>query len=212
MTDTTQPVVEPTVAPAPQAGEAEGARKDPDLESLLAEFDQEVKTEPAKPPEPTPQPQPNEFQVAAKLQTIERTAAEWQRRIERQDIDSLVKRVRGDIDPETVDDQDVEDWLNGQAMRNPALANAWVNRQANPKQFAKIEQELQRQYAEKFERRASRKVDAGVTEDRIAVAAAVRGASSTKVAPAEPSPELGKLSNSQLRKHVMDNYGFDPGV
>jgi len=51
-------------------------------------------------------------------------------------------------------------------------------------------------------------IDADATADKLAVVAAIRGASA-KVA-VEPPPQLGTMSNNELRKWTRDNFGFDP--
>jgi hypothetical protein len=54
-----------------------------------------------------------------------------------------------------------------------------------------------------------RRFEAESEIDHEAVAQAVRN-SGGKI-PADPPPNLGRMSNNELRRHVLDNYGYDPG-
>lgn len=191
--DTKQPVVEPKV-PAQQGTTVEGARNDGnDLDTLLAEFNQQTapKTEPVPPPtqQQTAQPDP----LVQKLYT----------RFEREDIGRLVKDVKGDLDE---DDDLVEAWVDAQARKDPRLQKAWLEREANPQAFQRISKEL----GKKFAQRVSKRPDPQVTEDRNAVAAAVRGASTNR-APETPAPNYSRMSNNEYRNKVREEYGFDPG-
>jgi hypothetical protein len=56
---------------------------------------------------------------------------------------------------------------------------------------------------------AKRMPDPSLTEDRDAVAAAVRGASVNRV-PEERAAFYGRMSNTDFRKDVVARYGFDP--
>jgi hypothetical protein len=97
-------------------------------------------------------------------------------------------------------------WLDQMARETPEAAAAWNARHTNPRQWGRWKNYLSRAAASEFKSQ----VDTVATEDREAVTAAVRGAS-TKVTP-EPAPNFGNMSNSEFRKTVRDKYGFDPGV
>lgn len=196
--ETTQTVVDETKVPAQPGTEVSGARNDgTDLDTLLAEFDQGTKKpEPVSPPPVTQTQQPAQQTDPNLLRLVSR--------IDRQDIASLVKDVKGDLD---YDDDLVEAWIDTQARRDPRLQRAWLERDANPQAFGRIAKELGKSFA----KRAAKRPDPALTEDREAVVAAVRGASTQRV-PESPPVKLGNLSNADYRKQVREQFGFDPGV
>ena len=162
--DDKQAVVDVADAAPVAAVEAQDARED-DLDALLKQFD-ETK------PEPKPEPKPDEITPDAikRLEGLERTIAEERYR---KDMTETLKVVRGDLDPEIFDDTLVEAWIDTQARNDPRLSRAWQERNSNPKQFAKVREQLGKAFAAKF----SKLPDKQATEDRETVAAAIRGAS-----------------------------------
>lgn len=188
--ENTQAVVEDTKAPAAPGAEVDNARgEDADLDTLLKEF--ETTTEPAK-------TQPEQKAEAATTTKADDGTSGRLQQVEsfifRQDMDKTIKAVRGDIAPEIADDDLVEAFIDAQARKNPALARAWTNRYANPKAFEKVVGALSKDFGKKF----SQLPDRQATEDRSAVTAAVRGAS-TK-APEGKAPDYHKMSNAELDK------------
>lgn len=196
--DTTQPVVDEAQASAKPDATVDSARNDgTDLDSLLAQFEQQAppKTEPVSPPEQ--QQQPARSQVDPNVSRL-------LSRFDREDLEKLVKEVRGDLD---FDDDLVEAWIDTQARKDNRLQRAWLERESNPKAFGQIAKELSKSFA----KRTAKRPDPALTEDREAVVAAVRGASTNR-APESSPPAFGGLSNVDFRKEVRDRYGFDPGV
>jgi hypothetical protein len=195
--DTTQAVVDETKVSATPDTTVDSARNDgTDLDTLLAQFDQQTKTEPVvQPTQPVTQQttQPQQDPIVARLVN----------RIERQDIGNLVKQVKGDLDE---DDDLVEAWIDARARKDPRLQRAWLEREANPQAFQEVAKGLGREFA----KRTAKRPDPNLTEDQEAVAAAVRG-SSTK-APEDRPPNFGGMSNAEYRQHVRATYGYDPGV
>ena len=197
MSETTQqPVVEkPEASALPEATGGSARNDGADLDSLLAQFEQDTtKSPPVSPPAPvqqTPTQQPDP--LVAKLVS----------RYEREDIGKLVNQVKGDLD---TDDEMVEAWIDARARRDPRLATAWLEREANPQAFQKIASELGKEFA----KRASKRPDPNLTEDREVVAAAVRGASTNR-APETPPPNFSQMSHNEYRNEVRQKYGFDPG-
>lgn len=192
--DTKQPVVDETQVSAKPDATVDSARNDgADLDTLLAQYETETKKpEAVSPPveQQQPQPDPNLLRLVT--------------RVERQDINNLVKEVKGDLD---IDDDLVEAFVDAQARKDPRLARAWMERDSNPKVFGQIAKELGKSLQKRFAKRP----DPGLTEDREAVVAAVRGAS-TQRAPESAPPNFGKMSNVEYRNKVREEYGFDPGV
>ena len=164
------------------------------LEQLLAEFDQGT-AQPVSQPEPSAKVDLSKIkdQVKAEIKAEQDNT---------QAIKNLVKSVRGEIPEDVLADDEIEDWLEGQAKRNQQLATAWMQRQKNPGAWAKVERGL----SEKLNNKWKTRIDPDATADHAAVAQAVRGAS-TRVA-AEPPPDLSRMSNAELARFTRDNYGF----
>lgn len=202
--DPKQAVAEkPDAAVTPQAEGADARVQGDDLDALLNEFD----TSTAAPVEakPTPEQKPA---VAIDPQQI---AAQVKAEIEadtrfKTDMANAVKDVRGDLDPESFDDVFVESWINAQAVKDPRLAEAWKQRNSNPSQFKKVVSGLSQKLAKSIAKRP----DPNATEDRDAVTAAVRGAS-TK-APEGKAPDFSKASNNEFRNEVEKQFGYTPNV
>ena len=98
----------------------------------------------------------------------------------------------------------MEAWLDAQARSDPRLAAAWSQRHANPKQFQKVVTGLSQSFAKKY----GKLPDKQATEDREAVTAAVRGASTR--APEGKAPDYSGKSDAEFREDVRKNYGFNP--
>lgn len=200
--ETKQAVVDTTDTAAKPAVTDDSARNNADdLESLLAEFDQATTRPAVSPPDTKTAPQPDP--VAERLNALER---QIQGDKERKALDQTIKEIRGDIPEELFDDVEVEAWLDAQARRDPRLNQMWNQREVNPRQWAKVQAEL----AKRLQSKLDKLPDKAATEDRAAVTASLRGAS-TKVA-AEPAPNYARQSNAEFRKAVLDQHGFDPGV
>lgn len=197
----TQPVVKDADTQPKAGSEADAARtQGDDLENLLAVYDEQ--TRPAatqKPPAAAAQTQTNASDD--RIRALEGIAQQWQQDKFRTEIDSTVKDIRGDMDPETFDNEFVEAWLDGRAKKDDRLQQAWLQKEANPRQWNRIKSELGREFKKKFDRVPDR----AVTEDREAVVAAVRGAS-TK-APPEQAPNFGAMTDAELRQYTRQ-WGF----
>ena len=198
MTDelNTQSAAQTTEAPAQPVAEGTGAQTTADLDSLLAEFTEKT-AKPAPVPEPTPAAIPPD--VAKRVELLERTVAE---RDFKDQLKPVLERIRGDIPSEVLADDEIQDLVDGRARRDPRLQQAWLNRASNPQAWNKIEKALNQELSKKF----SKLPDANATEDRDAVTAAVRGASSK--APEGKAPNLSRMTDSELRNFTKENYGF----
>lgn len=187
---TTQAVVDETKAPALPGAEATSARTDDDLDSLLAQFD-EGKPAPSEPAKPaTAAPAADDQKVANETVLNEAKFIRQQRF--QQDMQATIKDVRGDLPSDLYDDDFVQAWIDARATKDPRLANAWVNRDADPKKFGQVKAALGKEFAKKYGRLPDRQA----TEDREAVTAAVRGAS-TK-APEGKAPDYSKMTDAQF--------------
>jgi hypothetical protein len=189
--DTTQAVVEEANAAAKPAAEATSARVETadDLDSLLKEFDTTEKA--AEPTKPEQNAGAADDQTQREPQNGRLAAIE--QRLFKQDMQATIKNVRGDLPSEVFDDDLVGAWIDAEARKDPRLATAWVNRDSNPKQFQKVVEQLGRNFSKKY----GKLPDANATEDRAAVTAAVRGAS-TK-APEGKAPDYSRMSDAELR-------------
>ena len=198
--DTTQQsVVDDTKAPAVQGDAVDSARDDgkDDLDTLLSQFEDK--------PAPVTQPVPtasggDDLKVLA--EQVKGMVSEHQQQVFRRDMTETVKTVRGELDAEFFDDRFVEAWMDAQAREDPRLAKAWTERHANPKQFSKVVETLGRSFHKKY----GKLPDKGATDDREAVSAAVRGAS-TK-APEGKAPEFGRMNDAEFRDTVYKEYGI----
>lgn len=198
---TQQTVVDETNAPATPGAEATSARTDgDDLDKLLAQYDDENK------PKATPEPAKPEQKTGTAdndlvLREVRALREERQQENYRRDMDKTIKDVRGNLDPEFFDDTFVEAWMDSQARNDPRLATAWANRSANPKQFAKVVETLGRAFTKRY----GKLPDKQATEDREAVTAAVRGAS-TK-APVGQPPDYAKMSPAEFQAEKDRLFG-----
>jgi hypothetical protein len=203
VSDNQQPVVDTADAQAkPVADATDSARKDvDDLDSLLAEFDQGTK-KPDTVSSPDPKPTLPDA-LAQDVQALKSQAQEWAQEKNKRAIAETVDDIRGDVPKEVFDDEMVEAWLDAQARRDPRLAQAWLQREQNSQKWGKVKAELGRQLAKK----AGSLPDRNATDDREAVAAAVRGASAK--AAAEPAPNFGAMTDAELRKYNREHFGFE---
>lgn len=201
---TEQAAVDATKAPAvPGATAGQDARNDGnDLDTLLAEYDQQVR------PAPTPQTQPEQKSGtdAVAKPAADPDVAEVKRYIFKQDMDKTVKSIRGELPSDYFDDSLVKAWIEAQAEEDPRLGLAWANRHSNPKQFEKVVDTLGR----KFSKQYGKLPDKQATDDREAVSAAVRGASHR--APEGKAPDFSGMNNAEFREEHKKLYGYYPPV
>jgi hypothetical protein len=206
--DTKQAVVDDANTRAVPGSEADDARNDaaPDLDALLASFDEQTRS--AAPPSPpvVADTSPDVKALAAQVQSLQGAVNEVSQFKFQRDMESLVKNVRGELDPDVFDDDLVGAWVDGMARKDPRLQRAWLERESNPKQFRAITEGLGKAFTKKFDKLPDR----NVTEDREAVSAAVRG--SLTRAPEDVPPSYGGMSNAEYRKEIREKHGFDPGV
>lgn len=192
-----------------------GARTD-DLDELLSEYDEGTSKSVSKPDkggDKKAKPEPKSEADGELLDQVKQlVAAQTQRERDdhtrrfNEDMSNVVKNVRGELDAGYFDDNLVRAWIDAQAMEHPKLADAWANRNDDPKRFQRVVDQLGRDFTKKY----GTLPDKQLTEDREAVTAAVRG-SSTK-APEDKAPDVAKMSDAEYRAHVRKTYGYDPQV
>ncbi len=200
----TQPaVIETNAQPPADAAVTDARTEGADLDTLLKTYDEQ--TAPATSPTPAqPSAAPDLNVLAGELQQVKSFVNEANNIQFKRDMNDTVATIRGDLDPEVFDGPLIEGWLDSQAKQDPRLAKAWLERHANPKQFAQVTTALAKNFAKKF----SKLPDRQVTEDREAVTAAVRGASNR--APENPPANYAGKSDAEFREDVHKKYGFRP--
>lgn len=194
--DTTQTVVEDTKPPAQQGDKVDGARTEDTLDTLLAQYEEQT----TKPP-----PSPSQTQQQEKTVDPDRLSA-IENRFFQEDLNKAVTNIMGDL---KVPRRLAMGWVDQMAREDSRIARAFLERSSNPDAWARVEKGLSKAFAK--EMKELNPVDQQATEDREAVAAAVRGASITR-APENAPVNYGKQNNAEFRNSVREQYGFDPGV
>lgn len=203
-----QAVVEKPDAQAKPAAEGADARDDKgdDLDALLSQYDTETQQKPGADAASKPeQKQATDSDPVKKLATeVEELRRREADRQYRSDIQPVLQKLRGDIPPELYDDEDIQDWLDREAKKDTRIAKAWQNRHDDPRTLDKVVDALGKRLSQRF----SKLPDKQATDDRDAVAAAIRGAS-TK-APEGKAPDYSKASNQEFANQVEKDFGFRP--
>lgn len=187
---TTQAVVDETKVAAVPATEATSARTDDDLDTLLSQYD-EGAPKPSEPAKPATAAPAADDQAVANETVLNEAKFIRQQRFQ-QDMKATIHDVRGDLPADLYDDDFVQAWIDAQAAKDARLATAWVNRAADPKKFGQVKAALGKEFAKRY----NRIPDKQATEDREAVTAAVRGASTS--APSGKAPDYSKMTDAQF--------------
>lgn len=213
-----QAVVEETDVQAAPDTEVVNAPEKDELDDLLAQYDQaQPAVEPQQPVANSEEQRSDQYDDDLNISDVmkrldERDARDEAARKAEQDrqfkidMDKTVANVRGEFDPSVFDDTFMESWIDAQARNDPRLQNAWANRHNDPKAFGQIVEGLGRNFNKKFKALP----DKQVTEDREAVAEAVRGAS--KQAPAAKAVDYASMSDAEFSKYTDENFGFRPEI
>lgn len=197
-----QTVVEESKDQSKTGAEEQDARQDDDdLDTLLAQYEKDTESEASSKPGKSGEAQDPNKELMDRLQALEESTARSETRA---DLNKTIESIRGDLDPETFDDQFMEAWLDGRARTDPRLSQAWADRHNNPKQFQKVVGSLAKDFEKKFNSLPNKEA----TEDREAVAAAVRGASTKS--PEGKAPNYGGKSNQEFADDVEKEFGFRP--
>lgn len=191
MTDDQNPqtVVDDTEQTVQPVEQVQNAQAD-DLDAILKQFEDETRPQPQ--PEQTSKRPDDMSALADKVRNLEEQL--WNREA-RTDLGEAVKTVRGDLDPRVFKDSFIQAWIDGEARDNQGLQTIWQERHIKPQRYHQVLQGLRKKLADDF----AKMPDAQATEDREAVAAAVRG-SSTK-APEQKAPDLGKMTDGEFEAY-----------
>jgi len=194
---------EPVAGANPEPTSAAAPASDPDLDALLAQFEQEA----AQPPQPDWQQafQGQQYQTQLAEQRAELAHYELQQVQQQRDLQdglALVKELRGDL---PIPDAAVGFWLDAALLQRPELQQIWQARHTNPEQFERAKHLLGRELHQVFKRLP----DQEATETRALVAHAVlRSSEGGTFEVQEPPPDFGNMSDGELRDYTRKNFGF----
>lgn len=200
----TQAAVDETPASAVPDATVTSARNDDDLDTLLAQY-KPAETRPSEPAKPEPKAGEADDVLAAKDEVLA-ARDEIRREAFTKDMRATIEKVRGDLPSDYFDDKLVQSWIDARASDDPRLAQAWMNRKADPASFNRVVAALGKEFAKKY----GKLPDADATASRQAVTAAVRG-SSTK-APESAPPDFSGMGNAEYREAHKKQYGYYPNV
>lgn len=142
----------------------------PDLEALLSEYEQETQVEQQAQPSEPQTPDPDRLnQVYSYVEQQQRQAME---RETNEAIANSVKTIKDGMEMHLPDNV-IEGYLEQMARKDSRIANAFLQRDKNPQGWNNVLKGVQRAIVNDF----NSLPDPKVNEDRQAVAAAVRSAS-----------------------------------
>ena len=166
MSDQEQTVTEADDQTAQTGPEDDGAQ---DIEAALKEFENASSSEQTEPEKPKPSGQSDVSDVVDYVRELREKEA---RETTQKDIAAAVETVKENVDL-NIPDSVIKNALYGKASEDPRFLRAFQYRGENPEQWSKVLKALGQGIAKEFEGLADR----GATDDREAVASAVRGAS-----------------------------------
>ena len=164
------------------------------LESLLSEYEE------ATQPTQAEQQQTNDSNELLDLlkkreeRDVENEAKEAEKTVET-DIASAVESVQGHLEggPVKLSNEAIDDMLNGLARRDPRFAKAFTDRHQNPQAWSRILKSAAKKISE------NNSIDPNLTEDREAVANAVKSASTATEADDQHTHQsLSKMSDTEF--------------
>lgn len=202
-----------TEADDPASGtdtDAGGAQEEPTLDALLSEWGAD-ESEPTKATTGT-QSQPKntgnhdggDNDQPEKNVDPDELYKDFEKRMEAKqkadaDLQEAIKVVKGENIP--LDNEQVEDILDGMARRNPALARAWQMRHKNPDRWQQTLKALNKQLSAKFAPQ-----DKSVEDTDKAVASAVHSAA-TKTPNNSKDKDAFNMSPKEWEEHRMKKFG-----
>jgi hypothetical protein len=213
--------------PAPAAGPSKSAGDE--LDELLSQWREpdrkpaqsDVSAEAPAPSAPLPDPRgfsDDDFMALAMQadaqrvltsELLQRQQVEDWRRLESADIEAVLREAETQLEGMTVPPGFAKRWLWSEYAANPELKQAWDHRYSSEEAKQRAHQTV-RQAFKRMRAEAKMAPDPAATEDREAVTAAVRGAS-TRV-PEAKAPDFRGMSNSEYREAVRKSYGFTPDI
>jgi len=203
--DNTQAVADDD-APAQQGAQIDAGAQEPDLDTLLAEFDASQGQAPSQPDlsaeleQARAAAQHDHWRADYAEQQIQQIAQQTQNEKHLRDLKELCGAVKGDL---PVSDELVDLWLGSEAQRHPELLQAYINRDSNAAGYQQLKAYAAREFF-KFVRTIP---DPEASETKAIVSHAVRGAS-TSSPPEDPAPNFGAMSDNELREYTRKNFNF----
>lgn len=185
------PDAKTTESGAEESGAAQKEDEDA-LAKLLAEYDEQEKTVKATSSDNEPDKGKTDDVDVNALAALEARIKDQEARDRQRELDSLLSRLTDGVE---ADDIDAEGFLIAASKRNPQVEKFYLERNENPKRWRDTEKALKAD----FEKRYGRKVDKDVTENKSALASAVRSASTA--APDQDSyskDEIGHMSKDEF--------------
>jgi hypothetical protein len=225
VTEETNPAPAATAAPTDNAAPAapvEAAKPaEADFDTALAEFESSTAkpADPVAPAADVPTEQPTALDTDAEftkaLQNLgdnvvdERVQQEMQKReFLRQEHEAGMaiiaadgKELRAEFGDQ-ISDQEIDWYFSARLSMDQRISRAFFNRGRDQRTWRIVHKKM----LGDLRREIASRPDRNATEDREAVAAAVRGASAH--APPEPAPKLGNLNAADFAKYTRDNFGF----
>lgn len=207
MSDTPDPVEPKSAEQPPPQPAADGAD---DLDSLLSEFDS---TAPPQPPPiaPAAETLPSVAHSADTFLTLLEAmnfqqVNEYQRDLQqfnKEDAQATFRRGREAVAELHVSEDFADRWLLAEYNLDPALRSAWDNRRTSAEAWASW-QRAETNAVKKCRVAAEAMPDKHVTADRLALAVAVRGASTPT--PEGKPPDFGNMSDAELQRWKDENF------
>lgn len=179
---------EEVAKPTSESGSAQD-----EYEQLLNEYSQDVKPVQTK-SDPKQDNDTQELLEWAREQRQVQARQEFDR-----ELSGAVKAVKELVGDDGLPDRFVKGYLNALADEDSRIKQAWENRNEKPDGWKaalkKVAAEIQKDIP----------ADRGMTESRVAMTAAVRGAQPK----AEAAPDVNKMSSSEFYKHLQE-LGINP--
>jgi hypothetical protein len=222
------------VNPEPAPAEPIAAQPEPDLATLLKEYDEQMRPSPLgqEAAQPEQQTEPNELEkliadleqqppqqvapadpLAAERDQLKQQLAEAQHR-------ETVQRDMTDLEEvEAALDKDIREqfpdmprgyvrmYLYAMAAASPEATRVFDRRYENPAAFKALYSNISKE----LYRLARERPDRELTENRLLVTHAVRGASSGNVEMKEPAPDYSSMSDQEFRQEVR-KLGIAPAT
>ena len=204
-----QAVVDEPKTPAEPGAEGAGARNDGDdfdLNKFLDEYGKTVETKPA----PAAQPEQTGTADVSQLLALQNEITDLRRYVtgdkDKADFVKAAQEIRGDADSELFSNGMIRGWIQDRPRAEiEKIDKIWENRASDPATFKRMIAGFKQEFVKGPVAKLRQLPDANATEDRDAVAHAVRGAS-TK-APPEKAPDYSKMSPGEFQAEKDRLFG-----
>lgn len=201
MADQEQAVVDQTDTESQKTSVEEGGAQD-DLDTLLSQWESstdDTSDTSGQADDSDSDPKKKLDRIEQHLQRVEQERA--QETVQR-DLESTAKTMKEAISDQMDVPEDVlKEVLHGRAAMDSRVLSAWNNRHRDKASWDKTASAIARDFAKKLRTN----LDDSATEDREAVASAVRGASKAPSAEQGPSEkDFEKMSDAEFNKRIRE--------